>query len=216
VEKAIDAFAPSPDAELPRWRNLPAHRRLRGLVTACQVALNAAGRHGRRERGGAPVRVHMIASAATVDPDVPATQAPPGRTEYGTILTAGQVREMIRRHHAGIHKIVVGPDGSVADRFAADGQPLNWGRTRRLFSGAQRDVYLAMYTGCAAKGCDQPAAWADIDHKRPWAQGGPTDLDNGQPLCRWHNLRKQNHQDRAGPTRGKPPDRPDGEPPGSG
>jgi hypothetical protein len=52
------------------------------LITACQIALNAAGRHGYRERGGAPVRVHVIASTATVDPGVPAAQAPPGRTEY--------------------------------------------------------------------------------------------------------------------------------------
>jgi hypothetical protein len=213
VEKAIDAFAPSPNADLPRWQNLPGHRHLRGLVTACQIALNEAGRHGYRERGGAPVRVHVIACTATVDPEVPATQAPPGRTEYGTIVTAAQVREMIQRHDAGIHEILIDPDGSVVDRFAADGQPLNWGRTRRLFSSAQRDVYLALYAGCAAEGCDRPPAWADIDHKQPWAQGGRTDLDNGQPLCRWHNLQKQNRQDRAGPSHEKPPDRPSGDHP---
>ncbi|MEV0399759.1 DUF222 domain-containing protein [Actinoallomurus sp. NPDC050550] len=213
VEKAIDAFAPTPNAELPRWQNLPGHRRLRGLVTACQVALKAAGRHGYRERGGAPVRVHVIASTAAVDPDVPAAQAPAGRTEFGTVLTAAQIREMIQRHHAGIHQIFIGPDGSVADRFTAGGQPLNWGRTRRLFSSDQRDIYLALHDTCAAEGCDRPPAWADIDHKQPWAQGGRTDLDNGQPLCRWHNLDKQNHEDRVGHIRQKPPDPPDGEPP---
>jgi HNH endonuclease len=215
VEKAVDAFAPSPDAEVPRWQNLPGHRRLRGLVTACQIALDSARRRGHRERGGAPVRVHVIASTATVDPAVPTAEAPPGRTEYGTILTAAQVREMIQRHDAGIHQIRIDPDGSVADRFTADGQPLNWGRTRRLFSSAQRDVFLALYAGCAAEGCDRPPAWADIDHKQPWAEGGRTDLDNGQPLCRWHNLQKQNRHDRAGPAHEKPPDRPGGAPPAS-
>jgi hypothetical protein len=191
VEKAIDAFAPRPVPGGPRWENRPGYRRLKGLVAACEVALKAAGRHGYRERGGAPVRVHLIATPATVDPGVPATQAPPGRTEYGSVLSATQIREMIRRHHAIIDTIHVGADGRVTDQFTKTGQPLNWGRTRRLFTPAQRDVYLAVYAGCAAEGCDRPPAWADIDHKRAWADGGRTDLDNGQPLCRWHNLGKE-------------------------
>lgn len=191
LEKAVDAFAPRPDPGNPRWRNRPGHRRLQGLISACQAALSAAGRQGVRERGGAPVRVHLIASPATVDPAVPATEAPPGRTEYGTLLTAAQVREMIDRHRAQVTRILVDGDGRVVDRFTADGRPLNWGRTRRLFSTAQRDVFLALYAGCAAEGCDRPPAWADIDHRKAWADGGRTDLDNGQPLCRWHNLEKE-------------------------
>jgi Domain of unknown function (DUF222) len=191
LEKTIDAFAPRPASGGPPWENRPGHRRLKGLVAACELALKTAGRHGYRERGGAPVRVHLIATAATVDPEVPATQAPPGRTEYGSVLSATQIREMIRRHHAVINKIHLSPDGRVIDRFTTRGQPLNWGRTRRLFTTAQRDVYLALYAGCAAEGCDRPPAWADIDHKRAWADGGRTDLDNGQPLCHWHNLGKE-------------------------
>jgi hypothetical protein len=137
------------------------------------------------------VRVHLIATSATVDPGVPATKAPPGRTEYGSVLSATQIREMIRRHHAIISTIHVDADGRVADRFTTNGQPLNWGRTHRLFTPAQRDIYVAVYAGCAAEGCDRPPAWADIDHKTAWTDGGRTDLDNGQPLCRWHNLGKE-------------------------
>ena len=211
LEKAIDVFAPCPAPGRPTWENRPGHRRLKGLVAACEVALNAAGRHGHRERGGAPVRVHLIATPATVDPDVPASQAPPGRTEYGSVLSATEVREMLRRHRATISRIHLGPDGQVIDRFTTHGQPLNWGRTRRLFTPAQRDVYLAAYAGCAAEGCDRPPAWADIDHKRAWADGGRTDLDNGQPLCRWHNLGKE--RGRSGHRRedgqGGQPDDPD-------
>jgi hypothetical protein len=191
LEKAIDVFAPRPDSSRPGWENRPGRRRLKGLVAACEVALKAAGRHGYRERGGAPVRVHLIATSATVDPEVPAAQAPPGRTEYGSVLSATQVREMLRRHRATISEINLGPGGRVVDQFTTHGQPLNWGRTRRLFTRAQRDVYLAVYAGCAAEGCDRPPAWADIDHKRSWADGGRTDLDNGQPLCHWHNLGKE-------------------------
>jgi hypothetical protein len=196
LEKAIDVFAPRPAPGRPTWENRPGHRRLRGLIAACEVALKTAGRHGYRERGGAPVRVHLIATPATVDPGVPASQAPPGRTEYGSVLSAAEVRKILRRHHAIISKIHLGPDGRVIDRFTTHGQPLNWGRTRRLFTPAQRDIYLAVYAGCAAEGCDRPPAWADLDHKRPWADGGRTDLDNGQPLCRWHNLGKERGRSR--------------------
>lgn len=199
LEKTVDAFAPRPEPEQPRWRNAAGHRRLQGLLAACEIALNAAGRHGYRERGGAPVRVHLIASTATVDTAIPATQAPPGRTEYGTIVSASEIREMLRRHRSRIDIIHIDGGGRVADRFTRDGQPLNWGRTRRLFSSAQRDAYLTLYAGCAADGCDRPLAWADIDHRRPWADGGATDLDNGQPLCRWHHVRKELRGPRAGP-----------------
>jgi hypothetical protein len=197
LEKAIDAFGVQPDPARPRWQNAPGHRRLQGLLTACRVALGAAGKHGYRERGGAPVRVHLIASSATVDPDIPSAQAPPARTEFGTILSAAELREMIVRDRATVTRIHVREDGSVAGRFTAEGRPLNWGRTRRMFTPAQRDVYLAIYAGCAAEGCDRPIAWADIDHKHAWADGGPTDLSNGQPLCRWHNLEKEHRSGRT-------------------
>ena len=191
LEKTIDTFGVQPDPDRPRWQNAPGHRRLQGLLTACRVALGAAGKHGYRERGGAPVRVHLIAPSATVDPDIPSTQAPPGRTEFGTILSAAEVREMIDRDRATVTRISVREDGSVAGRFTAEGQPLDWGRTRRTFTPAQREVYLALYAGCAAEGCDWPIAWADIDHIQAWADGGLTDLSNGQPLCKWHNLDKE-------------------------
>lgn len=210
VEKAIDAFAPRPDCDRPAWANVAGNRRLRGLVTACEIALGAAGRHGHRERGGAPVRVHIIATEATIDPGRPATKAPPGRTEYGTILTAAQVREMIQGHRGEVTTILLGPDGRVADRVTADGRPLNWGRTRRFFTSAQREVFLTLYAGCAADGCDRPPAWSDIDHNKAWADGGRTDLDNGQLLCSWHNRHKEHKRQRG---RQRPDESGDDEPP---
>jgi hypothetical protein len=197
VEKTIDAFAPLPDPDQPTWANRAGHRRLRGLVTACQIALRSAAKQGYRDRGGAPLRVHIIATTPTLDPSVPAIQAPQGRTEYGTIITAAGLREMIHRHPTQITTIGIDAQGHVTDQVTADGQPLNWGRTRRLFTPAQRQVYLALYAGCAAEGCDRPPAWTDIDHKYPWIDGGTTDLHNGQPLCRWHNLHKEHQRRRS-------------------
>jgi hypothetical protein len=204
LEKAVDAFGSPPDPEAPSWQNAPGHRRLGGLITACRIALGEASGHGFRERGGAPVRVHLIAPAAAVDPDVPAEEAPPARTEYGTLMSAGELREMIARHSAQVTRVGVREDGSVADRYTADGRPLDWGRTRRLFTAAQRDIYLAIHAGCMAEGCDRPLAWSDIDHQRAWVDGGRTDLDNGQPLCRWHNLDKENNRNKEAGRQPRP------------
>jgi hypothetical protein len=114
---------------------------------------------------------------------------------------------MMRRHHSKTTTVHVRGDGSVADRFTADGQPLNWGRTRRLFTPAQRDVYLALYAGCAADGCDRPLAWTAIDHTLEWIAGGRTDLDNGRPLCDWHNLHKEHCRTNASTRRRRRRDR---------
>jgi hypothetical protein len=36
-------------------------------------------------------------------------------------------------------------------------------------------------------GCHTPVAWTDAHHVQPWADGGPTDLDNLILLCRFHH-----------------------------
>jgi hypothetical protein len=44
---------------------------------------------------------------------------------------------------------------------------------------------------CTAPGCARPAARCDLDHTRPWDQGGPTCECNLAPLCRHHHRCKQ-------------------------
>ena len=45
---------------------------------------------------------------------------------------------------------------------------------------------------CAAEGKDKHWEIEEMhaDHKIPWSRGGHTTLDNGQMLCRDHNLQK--------------------------
>ncbi|HET8960688.1 MAG TPA: HNH endonuclease, partial [Nocardioides sp.] len=44
-------------------------------------------------------------------------------------------------------------------------------------------------------GCERPFAWCEIHHHRlSWGKDGPTDLDNGLPLCGYHHRRA--HDDR--------------------
>lgn len=48
---------------------------------------------------------------------------------------------------------------------------------------AQRDWLVLRFGRCARDGCTRLALDADIDHDRPWAQGGTTDEINLRPLC---------------------------------
>jgi hypothetical protein len=83
--------------------------------------------------------------------------------------------------------------GSVAVVFGADGQPINVGRTQRLFTSAQRLALSARDGGCRFTGCDRPPSWSEAHHIVPWSRGGPTDIANGILLCRHHHLLVHNN-----------------------
>jgi hypothetical protein len=70
-----------------------------------------------------------------------------------------------------------------------DSQPLDLGRTRRLFTPAQRKALKLRDGGCRAEDCTVPATWCDAHHTNPWSHGGPTNLDNALLLCGHHHRR---------------------------
>lgn len=66
--------------------------------------------------------------------------------------------------------------------LGGDSEILDWGRTRRLFSPAQKLALAERDGGCAF--CGAPPAWAHGHHIAWWNRdAGPTDLDNGVLLC---------------------------------
>lgn len=80
------------------------------------------------------------------------------------------------------------------------GHVLHLGRTKRLFTPAQRIALTIEQDGlCAAEHCDRPATWSDAHHPTPWSAGGHTSTHNGALLCpRPHTLA---HDDRLTTTR---------------
>jgi hypothetical protein len=78
--------------------------------------------------------------------------------------------------------IAVSCDADVTP-VIADGHevPLHLGRTRRLFSAAQRSA-LFHRDQCCIK-CGAPASWTQAHHIVHWSRGGPTNIDNGCLLC---------------------------------
>jgi len=59
---------------------------------------------------------------------------------------------------------------------------LDWGRTRRLFTPAQRLALVERDGGCAW--CNAPPSWCEAHHIRWWDRdAGPTNLANGVLMC---------------------------------
>ncbi len=71
--------------------------------------------------------------------------------------------------------------------LGADGQVLDLGRTRRLFSPGQVQALWLRDRHCTFPGCHTPASWCDAHHLRHWVDGGPTDLSNAALLCGRHH-----------------------------
>jgi hypothetical protein len=72
---------------------------------------------------------------------------------------------------------------------------LDLGRTRRLFSPAQRKALAIRDLTCRADGCDIPAPWCEAHHAAdPWTHGGRTNLTDGLLLCSFHHHRAHDHR----------------------
>ena len=78
--------------------------------------------------------------------------------------------------------------------FDSRGVVVNMGRKSRLFTGTAREAAILARAVCTWLSCDRPSHECEIDHALEWGRGGPTNQANAPPLCKPHNLFKQNHQ----------------------
>ncbi|WP_169579577.1 HNH endonuclease signature motif containing protein [Ruania albidiflava] len=78
----------------------------------------------------------------------------------------------------GIYRVLFSPEGEI----------INHGRERRLFTPAQRRALIARDKGCTWPGCTAPPVICESHHARiHWADGGPTNTANGALLCYHHH-----------------------------
>ncbi|WP_394353767.1 HNH endonuclease [Nocardiopsis mwathae] len=176
---ALDAFLAPPGE---REERTAAQRMHDALVDVCStvVALPAEAAPLRRA-GAAPVSV-----VVGLDTLQGKEGAAPAVSEYGTLWPASAARA--HTNDCQLTRVVSDP---------LDGRPLDVGRSRRLFSPEVRTALMAQRQTCAWEGgCDRPIAWCQVDHRLAWWDGGASDLDNAQPLCRYHNLEKEHRRAR--------------------
>ena len=73
----------------------------------------------------------------------------------------------------------------------AESVVVDLGRKRRLFTGSARLAAMIGHNECIWPGCHTPVSRCQVDHIRPWADGGRTDAHNAAPLCGRHNRLKE-------------------------
>ncbi|HDH25612.1 MAG TPA: HNH endonuclease [Actinobacteria bacterium] len=111
------------------------------------------------------------------------SEAPGELAGYGPVI-ADIARQVVgRQERAEWRFVVTDPDTGLA---------LHDGITRRRPSVEQRRFVEIRDRTCVFPGCRMPAADCDLDHRDPYAQGGPTDPTNLAPLCR-HDHRIRHH-----------------------
>ena len=85
----------------------------------------------------------------------------------------------------------------------ANGHPLNFSRTRRFFTGKQRDANMIAFPVCDHPSCSIRSVHCQIDHLLEWIDGGLTDSANGRPRCKGHNLWKEHQRAKNRGTTGR-------------
>ena len=86
---------------------------------------------------------------------------------------------------AARHMICTG--GTQTITFDEHGRIITLGSPERCFTPHQRRAITVRDGGCLIPGCSVPAAWCEIHHVIPDADGGPTHPDNGVLLCWFHH-----------------------------
>ncbi|PKZ65799.1 HNH endonuclease [Gordonia terrae] len=110
---------------------------------------------------------------------IPATGADPA-----TLPWTGSVSQAVAKQ--------VSCDGSLTEIILdGEGVPLQMGHTHRLFSAHLRKAVIVRDQCCIK--CGAPPSHTQVHHVRHWADGGPTDLDNGCLLCQRCHTQVHHH-----------------------
>jgi hypothetical protein len=104
-----------------------------------------------------------------------------------TVITPGTVARLLE-------------DDALIERVVFDGpsRVIDVGQAR-CFTGALRRAIEVRDQQCQLPGCHVPYPQCEIDHTRPYSQGGPTTQTNGKCRCGHHNRHKGNGTGREPP-----------------
>lgn len=146
----------------------PGQRRHDALADVCRLALRTGDLP---DNGGGEATQVVV----TTSFDALVGQLGAGTLDTGERMSAETVRR--QACDAGIVPAVLGGNGQVLDV----------GRQRRLFTGPIRRALVLRDGGCAFPGCDRPPRWCAGHHVNHWSSGGKTALENGVLLCGRHH-----------------------------
>jgi hypothetical protein len=171
------------------------------------VRARAAGREAARHRATRLLRLCATGGQRTAideadDEDAPVTGLPnlSVRAELSTLLgDDGLPADLLTRFTGGVLHVDAATARRLMDRYGTrlrlilvdHGRGVGVGRTSRQPPEWLAETVTALHDTCSEPGCRTPARRCDVDHARPWVDGGRTDLDNLAPVCSTTNHRKE-------------------------
>jgi hypothetical protein len=124
------------------------------------------------------VKPHVFVTIGIDDFADPHTGPGAARTGFGAQISAARARWLAC--DGSISRIVIGPEG----------QPLDLGRTKRVYPPHLRKAVELRDRHCVFAGCHAPTHWCDVHHVLEWVlDDGPTSVDNGALLCEMHHTK---------------------------
>lgn len=93
----------------------------------------------------------------------------------GQVVTTGQVVPLLDR--ADVERVI----------FDGPSKVIDVGVRKRLFTGATRTAVQMRDRHCFHPSCDVPAQRCEVDHIKPYEDGGLTVQVNGQCGCKFHH-----------------------------
>ncbi|WP_312855837.1 HNH endonuclease signature motif containing protein [Nocardioides stalactiti] len=127
--------------------------------------------------GGDATTVMVTVSVESLTADLATGGLIDADLSAGDNLSASAIRRLACS--ARIIPVVLGGEGEILDL----------GRSKRLYSRAQHKAMRLRDQRCRAEGCTIPATWCEAHHLKPWSEGGKTDLGDGVLACVWHHHR---------------------------
>jgi hypothetical protein len=124
------------------------------------------------------VKPHVVVTVGVDDFADPHPGPGAATTGFGARISAARARWLAC--DGSISRIIIGPEG----------QPLDVGRTKRVFPPHIRRALDIRDQGCVFTGCDAPTQWCDAHHVLEWQlDDGPTSVENGALLCECHHTK---------------------------
>ena len=143
------------------------------------------------------------------DPSLETLGIPAMRAQTLADLAAGSLRRepgsrsRSDRHHVNL-VLRLDPDGTFHPEtplpaeamcdasftrivLGAESEILNIGQATRIWPEPMGNAIRLRDQHCGFPHCYRPPGWCDIHHCIHWENGGPTSVDNGLLLCRWHH-----------------------------
>ena len=121
--------------------------------------------------GGTPALITV-----NIDLDDLKNQVGAATLTTGTRVSSGELRR------------IACTQGILPMVFNGKSLPLDMGRSKRLFTPAQRIAIANRDLGCVTPGCEAPPGWCEGHHwRQDWAHGATTNIDDGALLCSLHH-----------------------------